>query len=207
MNSLLIDLQNAAFLSFASVLRRQVTLRNNQICDTLGQSFVNAVSMAADQFDVQNNSFQITPGYATSFNFSQRTFFTTVVAGVPYGIEYQVGDVIVNTVTPGRALVTVAGSLNRATDNFAVYDNTPGNNFIKSTNYAWTDRTSGGHHEIGQRISLPGCGPSGATLNTRVVKVFIGAALYQIQVEDTITAANGTTGVITATNPVTTVAV
>jgi hypothetical protein len=205
MNFLLLDLQNATYATFAPGSRRMVTIRGNSAQDNLGQPFNTFTSVTADRYEINGNNFQVT-GISTLEGQANRTYYSTV-AGVPYGIEYQIGDVLIDTATPARAIVTVAGSRNRATDTFSVVDNTAGVNKIRSTNYPWTVRTAGGHHEVGQRITLSGAGVGGADLQTRVVRVFIESSEYRMEVEDVITASAGAAGTITSTNPVTTVAI
>ena len=176
-----------------------VVIDEINVRDTLGQPYTTLTSFAPEHLDASNCNFTI-ESTKSNRKQCQRTFY--IDAGTfPYGIEYQEGDIIHDIGgTPQQYLVTTAGSRNRGADNCEVYDQA--NKLLKSTNYAWTGLAAGGNHEIGQEITISNIGAAGGDLVTRIVRVFIAASFYQIEVEDAITAVDTTAGTITATNPV-----
>lgn len=125
-----------------------------------------------------------------------RTFRVATAGVFPFGVEFIEGDLVIDTDGPTRWLVTAGGSSNRAGDTFAVVDATT----IRSV--AGLSWTSVNQHEPGQQITLPGCGPGGADLQTTVVRTFVGSSQFRMQVADAISAVAGTAGTIAATNPV-----
>ena len=123
-----------------------------------------------------------------------RSFAKSGLGGAfPYGFEVVRGDVVTCTDTGAAWLVTQAGSRNRAGDNFIVSNQA--DREIRSTNFPWTN---GNHHFPGQRIILSGVGAAGSDLVTTVTAVYVASNHYRMTVADTINAADGTTGTITA---------
>lgn len=182
----------------SATLAKTFKLKNNTVIDTLGQPNITILSLSVNSLETTGNNFQVSSSI-TGMATSNRTFYSAESGG-QYGLEYQLGDLVIDTATPARFIVTVAGSRNRVGDTFST-TTVGGNSFeIKSTNYAWANGV--GHHEAGQRVSLPSIGPAAATLNTRVVRCYIsGASEYIMVLEDAWTTAG--TGTIAATNPVT----
>jgi hypothetical protein len=170
-----------------------VTMDNVNVRDTLGQPYTTLTTFYPEHLDASNCNFTIESAISNRKQFDAGTF--------PYGIEYQVSDLIHDIGgTPQQYLVTTEGSRNRAADTCEVFDQA--NKLIKSTSLAWTVLTGGGHHEIGQNITISNIGPAAGDLVTRIVRVFLAGGFYQIEVEDAITAVDTTAGTITATNAV-----
>ena len=115
--------------------------------------------------------------------------------GLPYGFEFVHGDMFIDTTLGVRYVFNAGGSFNKATDNFAVYDQT--NRIIKSTNYAWNGAFN---HSPGQRITLTNIGTAGASLSSIVQEVYTAGGNYLMVIADAIAAANTTAGSISATN-------
>ena len=108
---------------------------------TLGM--VNVVA-SGNTFSLDNANFAARP--------IQRTFFTqqTGLSGVPYGYEFQVGDLIIDAATPARYLITAAGSRNAPTDTYTIVSAATG--VINAANLSWTTLPS--LHTFGQAITL-----------------------------------------------------
>lgn len=179
---------------------RKVRMVNVNVRDTLGEPYVTLTDFKPEILDATDCNFTVTSSNTASTQI-QKVYYTD--AGTfPYGKEYQVGTQIYDTgATPDAMyLVTTEGSRNRGADTCEVFDQA--NKIIKSTNLVWTTLTGGGHHTVGQNITISNIGPAGGDLVTRVVRVFTSGGFYKIEVEDAITAVDTTAGTITATNAV-----
>lgn len=132
-------------------------ITNNQVFDEIGRVNVSIANVAHPSgFDGNFSVFQAGNSFSiavadVAYQSVNRTIFTTeaALAGAPYGVELQVGTLIIDTATPARNIVTVAGSRNRATDTYTVGIAASG--IIYSSNYVWT---SGSNHTLGQAITL-----------------------------------------------------
>jgi colanic acid biosynthesis protein WcaM len=182
----------------AAAYSSSLVMRNNTARDEYNTPSTSISGCVQAAVTASGNNFNLEPT-GTVLKPLGRTF-RVVVGDFPYGVEFVEGDLVIDT-AGSRWMVTGDGSRNRATDTFEVISST----VVKSTGgYAWTDPN---HHEPGQRITLSGAGVAGADLETVVVRTFIEAATYRIEVADAITAAVGATGTITATAVVTYVVV
>lgn len=150
-----------------------------------------SVELRGNNFDAETNGRQ---GLATIVRDANRTFLGAS-NGLPYGFQFVRNDLFFDVSTGTRYLFYTGGSLNKSTDTFAVHDQTA--KLIKSTNYPWTNEFN---HSAGQKITLSNIGPGGASLSSTVVSVYVSGGYYLMEIADTISAANGTSGTITATN-------
>lgn len=207
-NQLTVDLNPAGFPGLATGVTTLV-MENNLCIDANGVPQISLTNVAPRMLRSSGNNFQVNSGALPTVptqNVYKVATGGAAGAGVfPYGMEFLLGDEIVDTDSATRWTVTTAGSRNRPTDTCAVYNNTT--NTLRSTNLPWTVIANGGQHFAGQKITISNIGPSGAALVTSVVRVYIGSGFYLMDVADPISAVNGTTGVITATNPVAFVAI
>jgi len=181
--------------------------KNNSVYDKSGRvnvSFSNISSGAGYDGNIKvhqhGNSFTI-PVDDSFAQGSNRTISTASSSGFPYGIEFQAGDIVVNTATPAMYIVTTAGSRNKSSDSCVVTDEAAG--VVRTGNYNWT---AGDNKEWGQAITLT----AGATVITGYVdRVYVASGQYRLDVVDASGAAvdlsaigNETSATITATNPV-----
>ena len=159
-------------------------------CDVSGivQQFI---ELRGNNFEAQANGAQ---GAAAVMREANRIFYGNS-GGVPYGFEFVRGDMFFDTTAGVRYLFNTGGSINKGSDTFVVHDQAA--RLIRSTNYYWTEAFN---HSAGQKITLSNVGASGTDLATSVVSVYISGGKYLIKVADTISAANGASGMITATN-------
>lgn len=187
--------------AFNAGLRRIAEIINNTVRNPSNSPTVSLLNLLFENLTSRGNNFEV---YSTISNKKEvgRTFYTDA-GEFPYGIEFLKGDLVIDTTTPARWLVTVSGSRNRGVDNFQVLD--APNGVIASTNLPWTTMSAGGHHEIGQRITLSNIGIGGVSLQAIVQRVYADGGYYKIKLDRVIPTV--ATGTITATNPVTFVAV
>jgi len=182
-------------------------VKNNSVYDRMGRvnvsfSNIDAASGYTGNIKVHQlgNSFTIpvTDSFAQG---SGRTVSTASANGFPYGIEFQAGDIVVNTATPAMYIVTTAGSRNKSSDLCTITDEAAG--VVRTANYIWT---ADDNKEWGQAITLT----AGATVITGYVdRVYIGSGQYRLDVVDASgdpvdlsAIGNETSATITATNPV-----
>lgn len=95
----------------------------------------------------------------------------------PADVSYQKGDVVVKNDGSASWLFTVGGDLVQASDNYALQDAATG--LIKSTNLAWTNKS---FHYRGKHISLSNGG--GTAVLAKINRIFLAAALYQMELVD-----------------------
>ena len=196
--------------SYLPVERYLLKVTNNQVFDEINRVNVTLLNISHPAGDDGNfgvfqsgNSFDIAVS-DTAFQSVNRVIHTSEAGllGVPYGVELTAGTLVIDTATPARWLVTVSGSRNKATDTYSVVDAASG--YIRTTNYNWR---SGSNHTVGQAITLTG----GIVVNGYVGRVLTASAEYRMLVVDATGApldlTTLTAGTITATNPLTAVAV
>jgi hypothetical protein len=202
--ALYIDLDPAAFDGSVDKASGSIRLeaRDNEVRADDYSAAVSIANFTPDVLRAFGNNFALASA-KTNLRTPQRIFTVNTANNFPYGVELLKDDLVIDADTPTRWLVTTAGSRNRGSDTFSVVDAYN----IKSTNYAWTGLGSGGNHEVGQKITLPGCGAGGTDLKTTIVQVYISGGNYQIKVQDAISASVGTAGTLAATNPVAFIAV
>jgi hypothetical protein len=174
--------------------RRMIEVFDNTVRNQHNVPYTTFLNISAESIESYNNNFQF--DYTTSNKVrANRTFYCD--GQIPYGVEFLKGDIIIDYSTPARYLVTTGGSLNRSSDNYTVVD--AGNGVIESTgNIPWTSFASGGHHELGQAITLSNGGGSGVPLDVHVSRVYIGNSKYRMELDQAIPSAID--GTITATN-------
>jgi hypothetical protein len=193
------DLNTDGRGAFLPTSRSTLVMRNNTARDEYNTPSATITGVVQTSVVAEGNNFTLAPT-GTVLKPIGRTFRVNTAGSFPYGVEFVEGDLVIDQ-GGTRWMVTVEGSRNRALDTFEVVSST----VIKSTGgFAWTDVN---HHESGQRITLSGAGVAGADLATVVVRTYIEAATYRIEVADAITAAVGATGTVTATAAVTFVVV
>ncbi|MFA5186992.1 MAG: hypothetical protein WC551_10970 [Patescibacteria group bacterium] len=197
--------------SFSASRRFMLRITNNMVFDVIGRTTVSLSNISDPAANVGN--FNVTE-FGNSFTVDDvdyiarpvnRVVYTSEagLGGVPYGVELQVGTLVVDTATPARYLVTVAGSRNKASDTYAVVDAATG--VIRTTNHTWS---AAANHSYGQAITLDdGVSP----VTAYVSRVYTEAAQYRMSLMNSagVTLNLGTlgSGTITATNPLTAVAV
>ena len=178
-----------------------IFVNSNFISDNLGVPNIIITSLSAGILDVTNNNFQFIGSTPTTDSRCINRLFYKSASGFPYGIEYQLGDIVFVSADNTISMVTVAGSFNRASDTFTTNTISGDTDLIKSTNLLWWNGAE--HHESGQRISLTNIGPASATLEARVKRCYVSGGEHLLQLDRDWSTVN--TGTITATNPVTVV--
>jgi len=198
--------------SYQAANQYVLRITNNRTFDALSRVNASLTNLSAGggydgniSLYAQNNSFAVIASDTSDRNVNKIVYSTEAsLSGVPYGVEYQAGTLVIDTATPAQYLVTVSGSRNRATDTYSVADAV--NGVIQSTNYAWTTNA---HHQLGQAITLTDGVITPVTGYVR--RVYISGGNYRMDIVDaTGTALNlGTlgSGTITATNALTAVTV
>ena len=187
-------------------------LMNNQVFDELNRVNVTIQNVSHPSgydgnFGVfqSGNSFTVTVA-DTAHQAVNRIVHTSEagLGGAPYGVEYQIGTTIIDTATPARYVVTVAGSRNRAADTYTVTD--AANGIIQSSSLTWA---AGSHHTLGQAITLTDgvIAPIACFVGT----VYITGGNYRMTLVDSANVAKNLgalgAGTITATTALTTVTV
>lgn len=208
-----LDFNNAARgASYQTSNQYVLRITNNQTFDVLSRVNASLTNMTANGgYDgnisvyAQNNAFAVIASDTADRNINKTVYSTEAgLSGVPYGIEYQAGTLVIDTATPARYLVTVSGSRNRATDTYTVTD--AANGIIQSSNYAWTNAA---HHQVGQAITLTDGVISPVACYVR--RVYVSGGQYRMDVVNAAgtALALGTlgSGTITATNALTAVTV
>lgn len=198
--------------SYQAANQYVLRITNNRTFDAISRVNVSLANMTAGGgYDgnisvyAQNNSFSVIASDTADRNVNKIVYSTeSGLSGVPYGVEYQAGTLVIDTATPARYLVTVSGSRNRGSDTYTVAD--AANGIIQSSNYAWTNAA---HHQLGQAITLT----DGVItpVSCYVKRVYVSGGQYRMDVVDAAgVAVNlGTlgSGTITATNALTAVTV
>ncbi len=195
----LFDYNGADFggASLSATGNRTLQITNFVIKDTLGRGLTNLNTIIAERIIAYGNNFSIEGVDSIQYNSPARNvvgnYYNKDGLATLYGIEFEEGDVI-HTGEESKVIGT-PGSFNRGNDTFTVFND----RVIQSDNYNWRDKVSGGHHEMGQEITLTFA--SGSPLQTRVMRVTTAGSNTHLRVEDVISQGAGTAGTITATNP------
>jgi len=212
-NGFILDYYSALFGgNYQYQYRWILKITNNQVFDELNRANVSISNVAYPSgFDGNfcllefNNSFALGASDVNDRGVTRIVYTNEPsLSGVPYGVEYSAGTLVVDTATPARYLVTVGGSRNRASDTYAVVD--AANGIIRSTSLIWT---SGSHHLVGQAITLTDGVITPVT--GFVNRVYIASSQYRIDVVNSAGAPLNLgslgAGTITSTNALTAVAV
>lgn len=168
-------------------------------CEGLDEFMATSVEVTGvvqDKVTLKGNNFDIDAraGGSTPITRDVNRVLSGRSNGLPYGHEFTRTDMFIDLDTGTKYIFTGAGSLTRASDSFIVEGTT--GKLIRSSGLSWT---TGFHHEVGQRITLSGAWTGGLPLSTTVVRCYLNAGRFLIEVSDTIVAPEGSTGVITST--------